>query len=69
MNKQKGLCIRRVIELAIVISIILGAIGSLSVKLAKTDYIRFSYPHGKKKNDHSIEYSYTHLILNTYGVR
>ncbi|WP_419154014.1 hypothetical protein [Weissella viridescens] len=55
MIKQKGLCIRRVIELAIAISIILGAIGSLSVKLAKANYIRRSDPNGKKKNDHSTE--------------
>ncbi|MBX4172083.1 hypothetical protein [Weissella viridescens] len=55
MIKQKGLCIRRVIELAIAISIILDAIGSLAVKLEKANYIRRCDPNCKKKNDHSIE--------------
>lgn len=55
MIKQKGRSIERVIELAIAISIILSAIGSLSVKLAKANYIRRCDPNGKKKNDHSKE--------------
>ncbi len=55
MIKQNGQSIRRVIELAIATSIVLGAIGSLAVKLAKANYIRRCDPNGKKKNDHSKE--------------
>ncbi|SOB43975.1 exported hypothetical protein [Weissella viridescens] len=55
MTKQKGQDVRRVIELAIATSIILGAVGSLAIKLAKANYIRLCDPNGKKKNDHSIE--------------
>ncbi|MCW0953687.1 hypothetical protein OIT44_06395 [Weissella ceti] len=56
MNKRKGsISVNNVIEWAIGISIILGAIGTFIVKLAKADYIRRSDPNGKKKNDHSGE--------------
>ncbi|WP_419154927.1 hypothetical protein [Weissella minor] len=55
MIKQKGRSIKRVIELAIAISIILGAMGVFLIRLARADYIRRSDPNGKKKNDHSKE--------------
>lgn len=54
MNKRKGsISVENVIEYAVGFSIILGAIGTLKVKLAKADYIRRTDPNSQKKNDHS----------------
>lgn len=54
MNKRKGsISVKNVIEGAIGISIILGAVGRFIIKLAKADYIRRTDPNSQKKNDHS----------------
>ncbi|MFP7242408.1 hypothetical protein [Pediococcus pentosaceus] len=53
MNKQKGQSVRDVIEVALCVFIILGAVGSFLIKLAKADYIRRMDPNNKKKKDQS----------------
>lgn len=55
MNKQKGQSVRDVIEVAVSVSIVLGAVGSFLIKLAKADYIRRTDPNNKKKNDQSTK--------------
>jgi len=53
MNKRKGFgSVSRVIENALAISIVLGAIGKFCVRLAKADFTRRTDPNSKKKNDH-----------------